>query len=78
MWEAFLILDATRPQGWSIGAIQVSEIAAFCDLAEVEDRKRFLRLIRHLDVIALEFRQGREGKTRTAVPPKPNRRHGNR
>ena len=46
---AFLRLSPSRQVGFSVGAIPVSEIRAYCDLFGVDDVETFFQLIRALD-----------------------------
>jgi len=55
--SAFHALSASRPVGFSVAPIPVSEIAAWCDLMQVEDREAFLARIRAADAVWLEWQR---------------------
>ena len=57
-YEAFIILNASRSIGMSEGSIPLSEIYAYMQIFEIDDysqRKLFLKRIRFLDRVYLEF-----------------------
>lgn len=51
MWEAFNFLSSSRNVGFSLGAIPLSEIKAYCEMFAIvgEEREDFLVLLRALD-----------------------------
>jgi hypothetical protein len=52
--DAFVVLSPSRPFGFGVGCIPLSEIESFVRLYEVEDVDRFLRLIRAMDTAYVE------------------------
>ena len=63
--EAFWLLSASRPVGFSIGAIPLVEMQAYCDIHGVSDRRFFVRAIRALDTVYVEMRNNElEKKTK--------------
>ncbi|MBY0355192.1 MAG: hypothetical protein K2Q12_05625 [Rickettsiales bacterium] len=52
--DAFVVLSPSRPFGFGVGCIPLSEIESFVRLYEVEDIDRFLRLIRAMDTAYVE------------------------
>lgn len=52
--DAFVVLSPSRPFGFGVGCIPLSEIESFIRLYEVEDIDRFLRLIRAMDTAYVE------------------------
>ena len=50
---AFHQLSPSRPVGFGMGAIPVSEIHAYCDLFDVDEVETFFYLIRALDAVYL-------------------------
>lgn len=52
--DAFVVLSPSRPFGFGVGCIPLSEIESFIRLYEVEDVDRFLRLIRAIDTAYVE------------------------
>lgn len=63
---AFFVLHESRPTGFSVGAIPLSEMLAFCQIHEMDDVPRFCRLIRGLDQTFLEWnREQQKHKTKT-------------
>lgn len=52
--DAFIVLSPSRPFGFGVGCIPLSEIESFIRLYEVEDVDRFLRLIRVMDTAYVE------------------------
>jgi len=52
--DAFVVLSPSRPFGFGVGCIPLSEIESFIRLYEVEDVDRFLRLIRAMDTAYVE------------------------
>lgn len=52
LWEAWESLCWSRPVGWGMGAIPVSEVLAYCALLGISDldqRERILGAIQRLD-----------------------------
>lgn len=52
VWEAWEALHWSRPVGWGMGAIPVSEVLAYCVLLGIEDlnqRGWILRAVQRLD-----------------------------
>lgn len=57
-WEAWEALRLSRPVGWSIGAIPVSEVLAYCTLLEISNldfRGWLLRAVQALDAEFLKW-----------------------
>jgi hypothetical protein len=52
--DAFVVLSPSRPFGFGVGCIPLSEIESFIRLYEVDDIDRFLRLIRVMDTAYVE------------------------
>jgi len=52
--DAFVVLSPSRPFGFGVGCIPLSEIESFIRLYEVDDIDRFLRLIRAMDTAYVE------------------------
>lgn len=51
-WEAWQVLSLSRPSGFGVGAIPISEIKAYLELYQVDDldeRIRYVRLIQAAD-----------------------------
>jgi hypothetical protein len=73
-WKAFSSLSGSRPTGFSVGAIPISEIISYLDLMEIhnfEDRTEYYKWIKFLDNEFLSIKhEKQESKTK---PPK-NRR----
>lgn len=60
--EAFRVLCASRPNsGFGISAIPLSEIQSYCSLFGVEDRERFVYLVRAMDEAFIEKRAAKDG-----------------
>lgn len=63
-WQAFIMLSACRPTGFSVGAIPFGDLLAYCDtfgihsLAEKED---FIKIIQGLDYVFLTFADNKGG-----------------
>jgi hypothetical protein len=58
IWEAWQALFLSRPVGWGMGAIPVSEVFAYCNLlgiADLNQREWILRAIQRLDSEFLKF-----------------------
>lgn len=71
-YEAFVILNASRQAGFSVGPISISDIHALMqilDIDQIEERKMFLRRIKILDNAYLEFENGRS-ETKKPGPKK--------
>jgi len=60
------MLSPSRPSGWGVGAIPISEIKAWCEMYELvgEEREEFLELIRALDDEYLKFHREKSQSTR--------------
>lgn len=52
--DAFVVLSPSRPFGFGVGCIPLSEIESFIRLYEVDDVDRLLRLIRAMDTAYVE------------------------
>lgn len=53
LWEAWVVLQNSRPVGFDIGYIPVSEVLAYCALLGISDlnqRERILTAVQRLDV----------------------------
>jgi hypothetical protein len=60
--DAFAVLSFSRSNGFNLGFIPLTEIAAYCKMFEVEDLERFIRLIRAMDVTYIESVEERNKK----------------
>jgi hypothetical protein len=67
-WQAFFLLSQSRPMGWSIGAIPLSEIAAYVGLfgAPAGDVELFVAQIRALDQEFLRWHRDREATAKAS------------
>lgn len=53
--DAFLFLSPSRPAGFAVGAIPLSEILAWCDCHPIGiPRADFVRLVRQVDLLFLK------------------------
>lgn len=59
--QAFFILSPTRNTGMSVGAIQIREILAYCEILDVQDRELFFRNICAADNAYLTWNRQRNG-----------------
>ena len=64
-WNAFQMLSPSRSVGMGVGCIPLSEILAFCDMADVrgvDERIEFVRVIQAMDAVFLKHKPGGGGK----------------
>ena len=59
---AFFVLHESRPIGFTVGAIPLSEIVAYCAIHQVDDAERFCGLIRGLDRVFLAWQKNQKPK----------------
>lgn len=67
-WRAFFILSNSRPIGFGLGYIQLSEIYAYMqmfDITGLEERRIFLNRIQILDSEYLKFQNAKENKDKS-------------
>lgn len=60
-WNAYSLLVASRPVGMAPGAIPLSEMMVFCDLAGIDDsddRIDFIRIMQAMDAELLDSQGG--------------------
>lgn len=58
--DSFWILNTSRPTGFGLGFIPLSEMECFCRMFDVADVQAFVLVIRHLDKIFIEYRTERQ------------------
>jgi len=60
--EAFYTLSSSRSSGFSVGAIPLTEIQAWIEIFEIDDREVFVKYIRALDNTFLEHHSKSKSK----------------
>lgn len=58
--DAFWLLNTSRPVGFGLGYIPLSEVEVFCRMFDIADAQGFVIVIRHLDRIYIEYQRERQ------------------
>jgi hypothetical protein len=78
VWDAFWVLHRSRPIGWSVGPIPISEIDAYVRLSGVRRKWFLVRAVDSLDRVYLadhhERQAAKPAKTTAPKAPKRGRR----
>ena len=61
IWKGFWKLHQTRGGGFGPQPLQYSDIKAFCDLFNIEDRQLFTMYITELDLVYISWANKKQG-----------------